>query len=41
LKRQMNRTINNANVSLKQIPKNEKELEQTINDTLKTVRKKP
>jgi hypothetical protein len=41
LKRQMNRTINNANVSLKQLPKNEKDLEQTVNDTLKTVRKKP
>ena len=41
LKKQMNQTIKNANVSVKQIPKNEKELEQTVNDTLKTVRKKP
>lgn len=41
LKRQMNRTLNNANVSVKQLPKNEKELEQTVNDTLKQVRKKP
>jgi len=41
LKRQMNRRFDNTNVSLKQIPKNEKQLEQTVNDTLKTVRKKP
>ena len=41
LKRQMNRRLDNANVSIKQIPKNEKELEKTVNDTLKTVRKKP
>jgi hypothetical protein len=41
LKRQMNRTINNSNISIKQLPKNEKELEQTVNDTLKQVRKKP
>ena len=41
LKEQMNRTLNNANVSIKQVPKNEKELEKTVNDTLKTVRKKP
>jgi len=41
LKKQQNRTLNNMNVSIKQIPKNEKELEKTINDTLKTVRKKP
>lgn len=39
LKKQMNRTLNNANVSMKQLPKNEKQLEQTFNDTLKTVRK--
>ena len=41
LKRQMNRRLDNTNISIKQLPKNEKELEQTVNDTLKTVRKKP
>ncbi|HEY8559021.1 MAG TPA: hypothetical protein VIL74_01360 [Pyrinomonadaceae bacterium] len=41
LKRQMNRTISNANITLKQVPRNEKELEQTVNDTIKNVRKKP
>jgi len=37
----MNRRLDNTNISIKQLPKNEKELEQTVNDTLKTVRKKP
>ena len=41
LRRQMNRTITNSNITLKQVPKNDKELEQTVNDTIKTVRKKP
>ena len=41
IKRQMNRTLNNANVSSKQVPKNDRDIEQTINDTIKTVRKKP
>ena len=39
VKKQMNTRLP-ANV-INQIPKNEKELEKTINDTLKTVRKKP
>lgn len=39
LKRQMNRTVN-ANV-INQIPKNQKDLEKTIDDGLKEVRKKP
>lgn len=39
LKKQMNRTLNNANVSSKQLPKSDREIEQTINDTIKTVRK--
>ena len=41
LKKQMNQTIKNTNVSIKQLPKNERELEKTVDDTLKTVRKKP
>ena len=40
LKKQMNRTITNAN-AINQIPRNEKELNKTIDDTLKSVRKKP
>jgi len=39
IKRQMNR-VYNANV-VNQIPKDEKELEKTINEGVKTVRKKP
>ena len=38
LKEQMNRTLNNKSV-VNEIPKNEKDLEKKINDTLKTVRK--
>jgi len=34
----MNRTLNNKSV-VNEIPKNEKDLEKKINDTLKTVRK--
>jgi hypothetical protein len=40
LKKQMNQTIKNANV-INQIPKNEKDLDRTIDQTLKSVRKKP
>jgi hypothetical protein len=39
LKKQMNRTLNNANVSSKQIPKSDRDIERTINETIKTVRK--
>jgi hypothetical protein len=38
IRRQMNRTINNANVSSKQIPKSG-DVERTINDTIRTVKK--
>ncbi|HEY0462321.1 MAG TPA: hypothetical protein VGC97_24525 [Pyrinomonadaceae bacterium] len=40
LKKQMNQTIKNANV-INQIPKNQQELDKTIDQGLKTVRKKP
>jgi hypothetical protein len=38
LKEQMNKPVNKNMVN--ELPKNEKELEKTVNDTLKTVRKK-
>ncbi len=38
LKEQMNKTLNNKNV-VNEVPKNEKDLEKKVNDTLKTVRK--
>ncbi|MBS1793139.1 MAG: hypothetical protein JSS81_04755 [Acidobacteria bacterium] len=40
LKDQMNKTLNNANV-VQQLPKTQKDAEKTVNDVLKTVRKKP
>jgi hypothetical protein len=40
LKRQMNQRITNANV-INQIPKNQQELDKTVRDTLKDIRKKP
>jgi hypothetical protein len=40
LKEQMNKTLTNKNV-VNELPKNEKDLEKTVNDTLRTVRKKP
>jgi hypothetical protein len=38
LKEQMNKTISNKNI-VNELPKNQKDLEKRIDDTLKTVRK--
>ena len=40
IKQQMNRTLNNVNV-INQVPKNQQELNQTIDNTMKNVRRKP